>query len=149
MKQWKPALSLIPVFGEKYKDTDWNFMWPQEQDLETWPLDRKIKLARINTAWTSMRSIQMHFTQNVSSPEYACNENEQSETDNQSAYIFRKEQVINTQGVPIKEIGVKLNANQMIYGLKFVYTTGDVLILHEAADGKNCGQWRFREVPAG
>jgi len=134
MKPWTPVVERLGCFGKQCKE-GYNFEWPTQYMVDRWPTDRKIKLCRITTNWTSLRAIQMHLTPNFKSDEMACEEKAMN----------NKEFMVNTQGAPMTEIGVKMNGQMQIYGLRFTYATGDVHNLFEA-DG---GIWKTRPIPAG
>ena len=60
---WEPELEKLMAFGRR--SSDYNFEWPTQFDLSSWPLDRKIKMSRIKTNWTSLRSFQMTLTPSI------------------------------------------------------------------------------------
>ena len=134
LKPWTPVLEKLGVFGKLCKE-GYNFEWPSKYLVEQWPTQRKIKLCRITTNWTSLRSIQIQLTPNLLSEEMAASEKGAT----------NKEYMENTQGAPITEIGVKINGQMQIYGIKFIYATGDVHILFEGEGGL----WKTRQIPAG
>lgn len=133
LSNWEPKLERLMAFGRRA--TEFNFEWPTQFDISKWPFDRKIKMSRIKTNWTSLRSFQMTLTPNLTSPTMQA-----SELGN-----VDKEYVMNVQGAPITSVSVKLTGQMQIYGIKFTYSTGDVHVLFEA-DG---GLWKEREIPKG
>jgi hypothetical protein len=73
MKPWTPVLEKLGVFDKLCKE-GYNFEWPSQYLVEQWPTTRKIKLCRITTNWTSLRSIQIQLTPNLLSEEMAASE---------------------------------------------------------------------------
>lgn len=94
--------------------------------------------------WTSLRSMQLHFTNEISS--------EPLDTGYRSEPDIHKEFMLNCvpppgqqKTVPIVEIGVKMSKDMYIYGLRLKYASGDAMTLYEGNDG----HWKVKPVPAG
>ena len=132
---WGPRIEKMAFFGRRSPDGNFNFEWPSQFQVTNWPLDRKIKLQRISSTWTSLRSLQFHLTGNISSGEMAC----------QEIGTIEKAIMMNVNAPPMKQVHVKLNGQMQIYGLRFTYMTGDVHTLFEG-DG---GLWKTKDIPHG
>ena len=143
--QWEPRLEKMTAFGQAIRpDGKFAFEWPTEYQVSYWNLDRKIQLQRISTNWTSLRCIQLHFTNDISS--------EPLDTGYRSEPDIFKEFMLNVvpppgqqKTVPITEVGVKLTGEMQIYGLRIKYATGDYYTMFESPDGN----WKAKQIPQG
>lgn len=82
----------------------------------------------------------MHFTEDISSSEMSANEVGYIAKDNLLNISIPRGQ---KHSVPITQIGLKINGQHLIYGLRFTYETGDVHTLFEA----DSGRWFDKAVP--
>ena len=137
---WEPNLEKMPCFGRQQKS--YNFEWPTLYQVQQWNHDRKIELQRITTNWSSLRSIQLHLTGNISSTELAASQRGDFDRENMMNINIPPNQ---KRSVPITEIGIKMSSSLQFYGIKFTYATGDVFTLFEA-DG---GLWKTKQIPKG
>ena len=140
---WEPFLEKMPVFGTLKKS--YNFEWPTQDMVEKWPLDRNIQLQRIQSNWSSLKSIQFYLTQDITGAELAASERS----------VIDKDIMLNIaplpgekRSVPIIEIGVKQTGQLKIEGLRFKYATGDIHTIYQS-EGPQSGIWKVKPVPEG
>ena len=105
-KKWRPLLERMPIFGRKDSEGSYNFEWPTQYQIEQWDLSRRIQLERVTTNWTSLRSIQLHFTEDISSRELSANEIGYIAKDNLLNISVPRGQ---TRSIPITKVGLKIN----------------------------------------
>ena len=128
-KIFVPELTKLPVFGDKQIAPDLEF--PRQKDLDTFPLDKRIKLQKISFQTAALHKIKFHFTSDVESPLYEC----------ATPCNGLKSKTIETDR-PLKKVMCRIQkSTNFIFGIKIMDDKGaEVVNLFDSGSGY--GEWQ-------